>query len=107
VKSGAFSHRELPLIWQSIGMAPSKEAVEGFTQHARELKQELAPYLSGGLYLNFVEGGEAVAHTRDGFSAEAFRRLEEIKARYDPDNCFRYAYDILPEQAHRTDPLAF
>jgi FAD/FMN-containing dehydrogenase len=46
--------------------------------------------------MNFLEGEEARERTRQGFSPEAYARLQELKARYDPWNLFSHSYDIAP-----------
>ena len=46
--------------------------------------------------MNFIEREEAALRARDGFSEKNFRLLQEIKAKYDPENRFSYAYAIPP-----------
>jgi len=46
--------------------------------------------------MNFLGGAEARARTQDAYSEGTYRRLMAIKARYDPDNVFRYAFAINP-----------
>jgi FAD/FMN-containing dehydrogenase len=60
------------------------------------VKQALTGALTGGVYPNFLEGEEAVQRVRDGYSPEAFQRLRELKAKYDPENLLRYSYQIPP-----------
>ena len=89
-KSCAYSHRDAAHILEVIGMTPTPEAQAGFRQHVAHFKQALRPHLTGGVYLNFLEGEEALARSRDGFSPEAYRRLQTLKALYDPDNRFSH-----------------
>jgi FAD/FMN-containing dehydrogenase len=53
-----------------------------------------APWVSGATYLNFV-GDEGEDRVRSAFG-EAYDRLAQIKARYDPDNVFRGNQNIIP-----------
>jgi len=78
-------------------------AQAAFRQHAGQLKQALQPHLAGGVYLNFLEGEEARSHSRDGFSAEAYHRLQALKALYDPDNCFSHSYDLAAADSTHND----
>lgn len=94
--SNAYSHREALHNLQMVGFAPSPEALAGLTAHIAEFKRALQPYLTGGVYLNFLEGDESRARTKDGFSPEAYRRLQAVKARYDADNRFSHSFDIAP-----------
>jgi hypothetical protein len=94
VQSSAYSQRSAPHILELIGMAPTPEAQAAFRQYTVQMKQALQPHSTGGVYLNFLEGEEALANARDGFSAEAYQRLQELKAKYDPDNRFSHSYDL-------------
>ena len=62
-----------------------------------ELLQALRPWATGGLYLNFagVEDG-SVDTVRRMYGPEAFARLQELKAAYDPGNLFRINFNIPP-----------
>jgi FAD/FMN-containing dehydrogenase len=55
----------------------------------------MAPYRTGGSYLNFLgdEGGDRV---RAAFGAERHARLAAVKARFDPRNVFRGNHTIEP-----------
>ncbi len=93
-RSNAYSHRLAPHVLYLIGMAATPEMEAGFRQRAAQLKDALQPHLTGGVYLNFLEGEEAVAHSREGFAPEAYRRLQALKSLYDPDNRFSHSYDL-------------
>lgn len=92
--SSAYSQRGAPHLMHLVGMTPTPEAQAAFWQHAGRLKQALQPHLTGGVYLNFLEGEEARSHSRDGFSAEAYRRLQMLKGLCDPNNRFSHSYDL-------------
>ena len=92
--ANAFSHRAAPHSLQWVGMAPTLAAQAALRQHSARLKQALRSHLTGGVYLNFLEGEESLARSRDGFSTEAYRRLQTLKALYDPDNRFSHSYDL-------------
>ena len=64
---------------------------------ARGFRQLMAPYRTGGAYLNFLgdEGGERV---REAFGAD-HSRLARVKARFDPGNVFRGNHNVAPEVA--------
>ena len=50
------------------------------------MKEALAPWSRGKTYLNFAEKHVAIG---DAVGAEAFARLEQVKASVDPDGRFR------------------
>jgi FAD/FMN-containing dehydrogenase len=66
---------------------------------ARELADAAAPYAMGSVYVNFMPEDESDrVETAYG---ENYRRLAEIKRRYDPDNLFRMNQNIRPVSSHR------
>ena len=60
-QSSAYSHRDAAHVLNLIGMTPTPEAQVAFRQHVAHFKQALQPHLTGGVYLNFLEGEEALA----------------------------------------------
>lgn len=61
---------------------------------AREFFKAAAPHASGGVYINFLNEDET-----DRIAAAYgpnYRRLKEVKAKYDPDNLFRSNQNIRP-----------
>jgi FAD/FMN-containing dehydrogenase len=64
----------------------------------RELGEAMKPFGKGNVALNFVmdEGQERVQST---FGPEKYRRLVELKDKYDPDNVFRMNQNIRPSSA--------
>ena len=61
----------------------------------RQWYDALTPHSTGGMYVNFIpeDGGEAI---REVYGQSKYRRLSEIKARYDPDNVLRVNQNIKP-----------
>lgn len=90
----AFGHRDAELLLELVGLAPAPPVFAALTAYADQLKAELAPALTGTVYMNFLEGEESVARVRDGFTPEKFARLVELKAKYDPDHVFNRAIAI-------------
>jgi hypothetical protein len=71
------------------------EARAALEAYIGQYKADLRPYLRGGVYLNFMMGNEARRRTRDAYLPSSYRRLLELKAKYDPDNMFRYSYQLV------------
>jgi len=92
--SAAYGNRDAEYILQTVGVAPKPEAKAHIQHHISEMFGELAPQLHGGVYMNFLEGEEARNRTRQGFSPETFKRLQTIKAKFDPHNLFSHSYDL-------------
>jgi FAD/FMN-containing dehydrogenase len=93
-ESAAYGNREALYSLQVIAPAPTPEIHAAVREHIARLKAALAGHLHGGVYLNFLEGPEARAAAAQGFSAETRRRLQEVKAKYDPQNRFSHSYSI-------------
>ncbi len=93
---GAFSHRDGVFNLFINGLTPTPAAREAFTQHTDAIKAQLQPVMTGGVYLNFLEGEEARRRTQAGFHPDAFARLTALKAVIDPNNRMAHSYDIRP-----------
>jgi hypothetical protein len=52
------------------------------------------PYLTGGVYMNFLEGAESQQRIRDGLVQGGYARLAQTKKQTDPDNLLRYSFNI-------------
>ncbi len=98
VKAGstAYGNREANHILQVIGVTPTPESHQALQQYCNEMMQALGSALTGGVYLNFLEGVEAQKRIKDGYSTTAYQRLRELKAQYDPENRLGYSFNILP-----------
>jgi FAD/FMN-containing dehydrogenase len=64
----------------------------------RGVSAALAPYVSGGVYLNFV-GHEGDERIRAAYGDANLRRLQAVKQQYDPENVFRLNHNIRPVRA--------
>jgi FAD/FMN-containing dehydrogenase len=68
------------------------------TGWAKELRDALAPHATGGVYANFIAADERdrvpLAH-----GAENYRRLQELKLKYDPENVFRGNPNVTPAKS--------
>lgn len=93
--SSAINHRDALLYLQLGGPTPTPELYEAAKTYIPQVKAALRPYLRGNVYLNFVKGGEARERIRDAYTPETFERLVALKAKYDPENMFRYSYPLV------------
>ncbi|WP_151479438.1 FAD-binding oxidoreductase [Streptomyces albicerus] len=64
-------------------------------QWVRDVRADVRPWRTGAIYLNFI-GNEGEDRVEAGLGPENTRRLAEVKARYDPDNVFRFNHNIAP-----------
>lgn len=94
--SNAFSHRDEKFIWYSVGLPFDGQLAAAIADRLSVMREALAPWLTGHVYMNFLEGEEMRKRTRDGYSEKAFRRLQALKAKYDPDYRMISSFDIPP-----------
>jgi FAD/FMN-containing dehydrogenase len=75
--------------------APDSPAGDANREWVRSAWQAIRPYSTGGNYVNFQTADEADERTRQSYR-ENYRRLQAIKAKYDPGNLFRVNRNIEP-----------
>jgi hypothetical protein len=96
--SSAISHRDAQFYFQLGGPTPTPEALAAAKAYMPLYKEALRPYLRGGVYLNFVKGSEARERIKEAYLPETYERLLALKAKYDPENLFRYSYQLVSSE---------
>ena len=83
-------------IWSMViaGVDPDPGNVEKIEVWGREYWEALHPYTLGGAYINFMmeEGEDRIKATY----GRNYERLQNVKAKYDPDNFFHVNQNIKP-----------
>jgi FAD/FMN-containing dehydrogenase len=94
----AFDHRDAP--FNLLVTAGWTDPAEDATHRAwvRGILQAMGPYSTGGVYVNYMqeETDERGERARSAYGTN-YRRLAEIKAKYDPHNLFRPTQTIRPQ----------
>ena len=67
--------------------------------HMKQTQALLQPYFSGGAYFNFMAGNEAEGRAKDVYGMAHYERLLALKAKYDPENVFRFTFPLVGEHA--------
>jgi FAD/FMN-containing dehydrogenase len=67
---------------------------EAIMAWARRLHDAMAPFASGGVYVNLL-GEDEEARVRAAYGPN-YDRLARIKAAWDPDNVFRQNHNVEP-----------
>jgi FAD/FMN-containing dehydrogenase len=78
----------------AVWLPVEEDRAERERSWARAAYEALAPH-QVGVYVNFL-GDEGQERVRSAYGEAKYRRLAEIKARYDPDNIFRLNQNIRP-----------
>jgi FAD/FMN-containing dehydrogenase len=77
----------------------SSEHAAAETAWARRFLQALQPHRAGGVYVNFLDSDDDSSRVREDYGDQIYRRLAEVKAKYDPDNTFHHNKNIEPSTA--------
>jgi FAD/FMN-containing dehydrogenase len=91
----AYPHRDIRFVmnvharWRDAGQDSACIA------WAREFFERMAQHATGGVYVNFMPEDEA-QRVRAGAYGPNFRRLADLKRKFDPDNLFRLNQNIRP-----------
>jgi FAD/FMN-containing dehydrogenase len=65
------------------------------TAWAREFLGALQPHRAG-VYVNFLDSDDDISRVREAYGDDTYRRLAEVKAKYDPENVFHNNKNIQP-----------
>jgi FAD binding domain-containing protein/berberine-like enzyme len=78
----------------SMWMDPSQEAADAHMGWAKGLKEAIKPHTRDGVYLNFTSEDDD-DRVRSTYGPK-YERLQELKAKYDPQNLFHLNANIKP-----------
>lgn len=84
------------------GFTPTPQAAAEVRAHARAVKDALTSWHAGYDYYNFVETPAGVGAVLPG---SAYRRLQQIKATYDPDQAIISAHPVWPARHRHEHPV--
>ena len=90
----AFGHRDAKYATVIAGMWPDRAQNEANINWVRDYYKALAPYSEEGGYINFLAGDD-MDRVRANYGRN-YDRLVDIKAKYDPENVFRFNQNIAP-----------
>ncbi len=96
-----WSHRTANWSEVIVGVDPDPANADHITSWARNYWEALHPFGTGGAYVNFMMENEGEDRVRATYG-ENYQRLEEIKAKYDPENFFRINQNIRPRSQDRS-----
>ncbi|HEY1166387.1 MAG TPA: FAD-binding oxidoreductase [Chitinophaga sp.] len=96
LNGNAVGNRGALLYLMMAGAAPDAAAFANVKAYVQQYRTALQPYLRGGVWLNFMAGNGSGAQERirEAYEPETYERLVALKAKYDPDNMFRFSYQL-------------
>ena len=84
--SAALGYRDAAFNISVMAAWPDAALDEQSIQWARATAAALEPWSASGGYMNYMQADEPIERVRAAFGDEAFKRLQTLKQRYDPDN---------------------
>lgn len=93
-EDAAYGNRKERHLLQLVGVSMDETEHERLLAYTAALRQELAPYVTGAAYLNFLEGDDKIDRAVNGFEPHDWDRLRRIKADYDPANIFSHGLPL-------------
>jgi hypothetical protein len=85
-EAGALSHLDGEFLLFFVGITPTPEITAATVAACGEAVLAFTPWSSGSAYLNFADGG--AVDPKVGYGEDAWLRLQELRAQYDPDGVF-------------------
>ena len=89
------SNRSVRWISHPFALWEDAKDSEANIEWARAFRRDIAHHASGGVYLNFI-GNEGEDRIRAAYGDAKYRRLQHVKAEWDPENVFRGNQNIRP-----------
>jgi hypothetical protein len=91
----AFGNRRAAYAYNVNSMWTDPSEDEQHESTNRKFAEALAPFSTGGVYVNFL-GNEGDARIRAAYGDAKYERLAKLKRRFDPENLFRLNQNIRP-----------
>ncbi len=93
------AHSDAAFSLNAIGITPDAERTAAVRTHLDKVRTRMAPFATGHTYVNFLDlDGATPERVRAAYSDRDWRRLVELKSRYDPRNLFRFNRNIPTPQ---------
>jgi FAD/FMN-containing dehydrogenase len=96
----AAGHRDAAYMAHPIAAWLDPAQTELQLDWVRRFSEAMAPFSTGGVYLNF-EPDEGEERVRAGYGAAKYAKLVALKDKWDPDNLFRVNQNIKPSRDMR------
>jgi FAD/FMN-containing dehydrogenase len=93
---GAVGNRDARYVIGANAMwEPGEPGSEAYPEWIRDAWERVAPFSTGGNYINFQTADEDDLRIRQTYGAN-YDRLVEVKRKYDPENLFRSNRNVAP-----------
>ena len=90
-----FTDRTSPYIVNCIARTPDVDDLPPHREWAQAAREAMALHGAGRTYVNFTgEAGDD--QVKAAYPPDTYRRLQQLKDRYDPSNLFRFNQNVTP-----------
>ncbi len=96
VSETAFPHRKEGFNFLILAQWTDHADTNACIQWARETTKLMRPFFAAGRYVNYLDDDETGDPVAAAYGSN-YRRLKQIKAKYDPSNVFRMNQNIRPQ----------
>jgi FAD/FMN-containing dehydrogenase len=93
----AFGQRTAPFNIHFLSMWEDPAETEKNIAYTREISSTMKPWTTGRAYLNFI-GDEGEGRVEAAFGPERFKKLRQLKKKWDPKNLFSRNQNIPPAE---------
>ncbi len=101
----AYGNRDAAILLELTGVTESAAEVAAVRALTQDVVGRIAADLTGGHYLNYVEGDDRRYGVARGTTAGALPRLAAVKTDIDPDNLFDHGLDVTGHRPERTSTM--
>jgi hypothetical protein len=91
----AFGQRQARFNIHYLSMWTDPAETEKNIAYTKDISGAMKPFSTGGAYLNFL-GDEGQGRVEAAFGREKFKKLRDLKKKWDPQNLFRLNQNIPP-----------
>jgi FAD/FMN-containing dehydrogenase len=90
--AGALAALDADYAIYAVGAVMDEQMGQAVQDHLQVVRESMAPHSAGGSYLNFAD--QPGADTANAFPEQVWRRLREVKARFDREDVFRSNHPV-------------
>ncbi len=93
-RPSAYGNRDATILLELVGVTESDADVAAVRALIKDVEGRIAADLTGGHYLNYVEGVDRRHGVARGTTPGAYQRLAALKAQIDPHDLFNHGLDV-------------
>ena len=97
IDSSVANRHDVPFLMFALGVPMGPESAQALFAACDAIDEAVKPFASEKIFLNF-QGDTSDEGARNAYRDEHYSRLQQVKAKYDPQNRFRFNINIPPAE---------